>query len=301
MTSRADASTLRVVWTRGRGCRELAELLAGTDALRVQGDPVSVCVAERADILVTRRLQTSFDLIDLAVPVDVDTEAVGHVVAAVAGGPHSMLAAKVAHRLGEALGVPSSMVAAYPEGGDPGQARQVVDGISPEVPGLEYRTLAVSAVADLVADLPERSLLVFGAPGGSWFHRRLFGPGARLRAQADVGAVVVKSAPRRVFQVMGEPAFVAPMMQAGDALKLRDERVLAVADAGRLVGIVRRSRLLDTDPSTPVGQLMDEPVAVEQTDSIETAIALRPLFGTDPIPVVDSDGRLVGGLVLGEP
>jgi CBS domain-containing protein len=155
-------------------------------------------------------------------------------------------------------------------------------------------------MADLVADLPERSLLVFGAPGGSWFHRRLFGPGARLRSQADVGAVVVKSAPRRVFQVMGEPAFVAPMMQAGDTLKLRDEQVLAVADAGRLVGIVRRPRLLEVDPSTPVGQLMDEPVAVEQTDSLEAAMALRPLFGTDPIPVVDSDQRLVGGLDLAD-
>ena len=198
MTSRADASTLRVVWTRGRGCRELAELLAGTDALRVQGDPVSVCVAERADILVTRRLQTSFDLIDLAVPVDVDTEAVGHVVAAVAGGPHSMLAAKVAHRLGEALGVPSSMVAAYP-GGDPGQASGGRRDI-PEVPGLEYRTLAVSAVADLVADLPERTSSC-SAPRGLLVPS----PSVRSRpprAQADVGAVVVKSAPR-VFQVMG--------------------------------------------------------------------------------------------------
>ena len=301
MTSRADASTLRVVWTRGRGCRELAELLAGADALRVQGDPVSVCVAERADILVSRRLQTSFDLIDLAVPVDVDTEAVGHVVAAVAGGPHSVLAAKVARRLGEALGVSSSMVAAYPDGGDPAQAREVVDTISPEVPGIEYRTLAVSAMADLVADLPDRSLLVFGAPGGSWFHRRLFGPGARLRAKADVGAVVVKSAPRRVFQVMGEPAFVAPMMQAGDTLKIRAEQVLAVADAGRLVGIVRRPRLLDLDPAAPVGHAMEEPVAVEQTESIEAAMALRPLFGADPVPVVDSDQRLVGGLVLPDP
>ncbi len=58
-----------------------------------------------------------------------------------------------------------------------------------------------------------------------------------------------------------------------------------MADAGRLVGIVRRPRLLEVDPSTPVGQLMDEPVAVEQTDSLEAAMALRPLFGTDPIPV----------------
>lgn len=299
MSSRADQSqTLRAVWTRGKGCRELAELLAGMDAPRIQGDPAEACVEARADLLVSRRLPSTFDLVDLAVPLDVDPDGVGMVVAAVAGGPHSLLAAQVARRLGLALGVPSSMVSAYPAGGDPAPAEEAIKEIFPVVPDIEYTTMAASDMGELIDNLPERSLLVFGAPGGSWFQRRLFGPGARLRSNAPAGAVVVQSAPRRVFQLMGEPVFVAPLLQAQDTLRVRPESTLAVADAGRLVGLVRRSRLVDLNPSTPVAEAMEDPVSIGQVEPIEAARALQSVFGSDPIPVVDDDYHLVGGLVL---
>lgn len=298
MTSSAQASITRVLWTRGSGCRELAELLAGTEAPRVQGDPVTACVEARADLLVSRRIQTSFDLVDVAMPVDVEPDGVEAVVAAVAGGPHSVLAAQVASRLGESLGVPASMVSAYPLEGDPVAAEEVVGQINPRVPDIEYRTLATSGMSELVSKLPERSLLVFGAPGGSWFQRRLSGPGARLRSHASAGAVVVRAAPRRVFQAMGEPVYVAPMLQVQDTLRIRDESTLAVAEAGRLVGLVRRSRLMELNPDTPVGQAMEEPLSIGQLEPVEAARPLQPLFGPDPIPVVDGDERLVGGLVI---
>lgn len=298
MTSPLGAPMKRVLWTRGKGCRELAELLAGSEAPRVQGDPVTACVDERADLLVSRRIPSSFDLVDVAMPMDVEAEGVDAVVAAVAGGPHSLLAAQVASRLGEVLEVPASMVSAYPTEGDPVEAEEVVGHITPRVPDIEFQTIPTSGMSDLVANLPERSLLVFGAPGGSWIQRRLSGPGARLRSHASAGAVVVRAAPPRVFQIMGEPVFVAPMLHVQDTLRIRPESTLAVAEEGRLVGLVRRSRLVELQPDTPVGQVMEEPVSIGQLEPVEAARPLQSLFGADPIPVVDGDERLVGGLVV---
>lgn len=297
MTSKAKrARPPRVVWTRGRGCQELAELLGGGEAPRIQGDPAAACIEERADLMVSRRLPSSFDLVDVAVPLDLDPERVEAVVAAVAGGPHSVLAAEVARHLGRALGVPASMVSAYPPGGEPADAIGVVEDIYPRVPDIAYRTLPAADMTELVAELPEGALLVFGAPGGSWFQRRLFGPGARLRSSAPAGAVVVQSAPERVFQVMGEPVFVGPLLHVGDTLRIHKQATLAVADAGRLVGLVRRERLVGLGSSTPVARAMEDPVSIGHAEPVEAAKPLRPLFGPDPIPVIDDEEYLVGGL-----
>ncbi len=285
-----------MVWTRGKGCQELAELLGGAEAPRIQGDPSTACIEERADLLVSRRLPSSFDLVDVAVPLDLDPERVEAVVAAVAGGPHSVLAAEVAKHLGQALGVPASMVSAYPPEGEAADAIGVVEEIYPRVPDIEYRTLPASDMTELVAELPEGALLVFGAPGGSWFQRRLFGPGARLRSSAPAGAVVVQSAPERVFQVMGEPVFVGPLLHVGDTLRIHKQATLAVADAGRLVGLVRRERLVGLGPSTPVARAMEDPVSIGHAEPVEAAKPLRPIFGPDPIPVIDDEEFLVGGL-----
>lgn len=298
MTSQAGEATLRVVWTRGKGCRELAELLGNPDSPRVSGSPVDACVSEKADLLVARRLQAGFDLVDMAVPLDVEPDGLDAVVAAVAGGPNSVLAARVARRLGRALDVPASMVSAHPIESDPTEAVRIVEEIFPRVPDIEYVTMPAEDMSSLVEQLPGRTLLVFGAPGGSWFQRRLFGPGARLRSHAPAGAVVVKSAPRRVFQVMGEPVFVAPMLHARDTLRIRPETTLAVADAGRLIGLVRRHRLAELRPDTPVGEAMEEPVSIGQVEPVEAARPLQPMFGPDPIPVVDDEEHLVGGLVV---
>jgi hypothetical protein len=286
---------LRVIWTRGKWCQELADLLSDLPAERAQGDPTEICITERADLLVSRRIRTGFDLVDSVSPVDVDADRIASVVAAVAGGPHSVLSAGIARRLGAALGVPASMVVAHPDGGK-AQAREVAEEIVPKVPDLPYRTLQASGMSDLVDELPDNALLVFGAPGGSWFQRRLFGPGARLRSSAPAGSVVVQAAPRRVFQVMDEPVYVAPMLHAVDTLRIRPETTLAVAEEGRLVGLVRRERLASLEPDTPVGAAMEEPVSIGQVEPLTAAEPLRSLFGRDPIPVVDDDEHLVGGL-----
>ena len=125
----------------------------------------------------------------------------------------------------------------------------------------------------------------------------LFGPGARLRRTAQTGMVVVRSAPDRVFRFMGEPVYVAPLREAKDTLRFHDQRILAVAEAGRLVGVVRRERLLEAG-SASVESLMEEAMSVRVDETIEEAWELEPDFGSDPIPVTDHEEHLVGGLSL---
>ena len=70
-----------------------------------------------------------------------------------------------------------------------------------------------------------------------------------------------------------------------------------MADEGRLVGLVKRSQLIDAG-GAPVGSLMEEAVSVRQDDTLDDAEELEPTFGPDPIPVTDDEEHLVGGLLL---
>ena len=288
---------LSVVWTRGRGCAELADLLAHSEPSRIAGDVEDECINRRADLLVSRRIPGSFELISVAIPVDFQPENVTSVVATVAGGPHSLLAAETAAQLGRALGVDAEMVsAASPEDG-PASAEDVLNQIGETLPNLVSRVVEVEGVTELVESLDDGALLVLGAPGGSWLQRSMFGPGARLRRTAQAGAIVVRSAPERVFRYMGDPVYVAPLRQADDTLRFHAEDPLAVADQGRLVGLVRRERLAGAGGS-PVGDLMEEALSVRVDETMSEAWALEPTFGADPIPVTDHDEHLVGGLSL---
>ncbi len=292
----AARGDLAVVWTRGRGCAELSELLGG-ESERIGGaDLAAECIDQRADLLVARKLPGDFDLVNVAVPIDFEPEKVKRVVAAVGGGPHSLLAAGVAARLGRALGVPAEMVSASVPDDESG-ATAVLDRIGSSVPDIEGRVVAVDNVERLLEGVDEGTLVVLGASGGSWLQRMLFGPGARLRRTAQTGLVIVRSAPDRVFRFMGEPVYVAPLREAKDTLRFHDQKVLAVAEAGRLIGVVRRDRLVGAGNAS-VGSLMEDALSVRVDGTIEEAWELEPDFGTDPIPVTDDEEHLVGGLSL---
>jgi Mg/Co/Ni transporter MgtE len=73
--------------------------------------------------------------------------------------------------------------------------------------------------------------------------------------------------------------------------------VLAVADSGQLVGLVRRENL-EAGGSRAVADLMEEAVSTRVDHTLEEAALLIPTFGPDPIPVTDHDENLVGGLSL---
>ncbi|HSJ27085.1 MAG TPA: hypothetical protein VLB67_02675 [Acidimicrobiia bacterium] len=297
MSTRLFSSNAPVVWTRGEGCAELADLLSPVPAVRADGDLVRACVRARADAAVSRRLSSSFDLVPQIVPDGVDLDASGTIVAAVSGGPHSPLAAAVAARLGAVTGIPASMVCAYRDEESQGAAVSLIQDLYQQVPDIEYRLVEAEDAQSLTSQLPGGATLVLGAPGGSWLQRTFFGQGAKLIQSAPAGAIVVRSAPRRVFQEMDEPVYVSPMHDAIDLLRLHPDGRFAVADAGKLVGVVRRDALELADPGVPVSELMEDPHSVDVTDALEDCVELWKEFAPDPMPVTD-DGALVGALTL---
>ncbi|HKZ28428.1 MAG TPA: CBS domain-containing protein [Acidimicrobiia bacterium] len=289
--------SFRVVWTRGNGCAELAELLDAESPSRVHGDLRTQCIEERADLLVTRRLPPGFDFVKVAVPADFLPTSVGSVSAAVSSGPHSALAARIALRLGQALSVPAEMISAYPTPADLPAARKIVKALAGKIPDLPYRVVETADARELIDALPADALLVLGAPGGWWLQRAFFGTGVRLRQRAPAGAIVVQDAPARVYHHMQEPAYVSRHLLVGDALRLMEHAAAAVVDEGELVGVIHKSSLARADSGLSVGDLMDDPVFLEVGDSYEEASALAGMFEGAPIPVIDGDRRLVGCVI----
>ncbi|HUF96399.1 MAG TPA: hypothetical protein VMO52_09995 [Acidimicrobiia bacterium] len=293
-TSRLEQN---VVWTRGKGCFELAEILSTGEPNRVQGDLSRGCIENRADIVVAKKMPGSFDLANVAVPVDFEREKITRVSATVAGGPHSELAARAAAHIARVLDVPLEIVSAHQDPDGLGEAMRVVAQFGERFPGAGRRVVQAQDMNELAETAEEGSLMVVGAPGGSWLRRSRFGSGARIKSAARAGAVMVRSAPDRVYRFMGEPVYVAPLLQAADTLRLHTENVLAVAERGILVGVVRREDLNGVGDRT-VASVMAEPVSAKVDATIEEARPLEETFGRDPIPVTDHEDHLVGGLSL---
>lgn len=266
--------------------------------MRAEGDLAGSCVNSRADAVVSRRLASSFELVPQIVPDGVDLENSGSIVAAVAGGPHSPLAAAVAARVGRVTSLPASMVCAYRDEESQASALALIQTLYSQIPDIEYRLIEAGDAASLTAQIPDHATLVLGAPGGGWLQRTFFGQGAKLIQAAPAGAIVVRSAPRRVFQEMGEPVYVSPLHDAADLLRIHPEGRLAVAEGGRLVGVVRREALESAAPGVTVSELMEPSRSVSVLDAVDEVVDAWKEFDPDPIPVVDTDGSLVGGLVI---
>lgn len=275
-----------VLWTRGRGCAELADLLSAGTAVRVSGDLLETCIRSRADLLVSRR-SLSNPVVSGAVPHDFDAERVRQVVGAVGGGPHSLLGARVAGVLSQRLGVPAELVSVSRSEDEGWQAVSALRRIGRDT-GLPTRSLSADRASALFGELPEGSLVVLGAPGGSLLQRLFFGPGVRLRAKAPAGAVVVQTAPRRVFQVMDEPEGVSPHLRAADARRLVHWPSVPVVEEGELIGTFRPPA--DCGPSLTVRDLM-EPARSVPADAPLSDV---PLGDEGPLAVVDRRGRLIG-------
>jgi hypothetical protein len=286
-----------VVWTRGNGCFELAEILGTGEIRRVEGDLTEGCIQNRADFVVAKKMPGSFDTSNVAVPVDFDPEQIASVSATVAGGPHSELAAATAEHIARTLGVPFEIVSAHQDADGLGAAMSLVSQFGSRFPEADRRVVQAQDMSELAETVGEGSLLVVGAPGGAWLRRSRFGRGARIKGVAPAGAVMVRSAPDRVYRFMTDPVYVASLLQASDTLRLHSENVLAVADQGRLVGVVRRETLADVGTDS-VASVMEEPVSAKVDETIEEASALSDTFGEDPIPVTDHAEYLVGALSL---
>ena len=283
-----------VVYTRGLGCAELAELLSSTPT-RVAGDLATACLESRADLLVTRKPPGGFDLVSVAVPIDFQPTEIKAVVAAVAGGPHSELNVSLAEAIGRRLGVEIFAATAFFAESAEAEAHQTIDRVAAGLPARSRMVIGADDPTEFIAKLPERSLLILGEPGGTFLSRLFFGPGARLKAKAPAGAVMVRYSPPRVFQHMADPVFFGPLHHAGDSLRLHDSALTAVVDNGVLVGVVRRSILEAADPKVTLSELMEPPISILWDRGIDELDADLGQ-GAGPIPVVDHAGRLVGAL-----
>ncbi|MGH8923524.1 MAG: CBS domain-containing protein [Acidimicrobiia bacterium] len=280
----------------------MAELLT-PQATRVTGDLDDACIDARADVLVTRKPPGGFSLVNVVSPLDFEAGEVTAIVAAIAGGPHSQFNVQLSDHLARRMNVDVHIATAYSEKEAEEEAESLVARLGELVPHAKQLSVQATDLTEFVKALPSGALLVLGEAGGSILSRLVFGPGARLRARAQAGALVVRAAPPRVFQVMDDPVFVAPLHLAGDGLRLYQDERVAVVEGGRLVGVVDRSRLLSAAADAPIANIMEEPISVTATMSLVEAASSVSSSGLDqghqstfvgPWPVIDADGKLIG-------
>jgi hypothetical protein len=242
--------------------------------------------------MVSRRL-SSFDLCSVAVPSGFSADEITGVVAAVGSGPHSSLAAAVAERIGLSLGVSARAVYAHGTAGPTAAATRIVLELDRQFPDLHIEAIGADSPEAMVQALPAGTLLVVGAPGGSWFQRQFFGPGARIKHKASGGTIVVKAAPIRVYQAMEPPTAYGPHMRVADALVVGVGDVV-VASESALLGVVSAVMLDAADPDTELGSLAREAAFLAPEETIEHARDLADDTDGTMIPVVDGSGNLVG-------
>jgi CBS domain-containing protein len=252
-------------------------------------------VEARATLHVTPQLP-ALQRCSVAVPHNVLVDSVNSVVAAVGSGPHSLLAAAAAQRIGDRLGVPASVLTGYRTRDEWGQANRALLDIAAGGIDLPMRAVATQHPPGLVETLAAGTLVVIGAPGGSWFQRQLFGAGARLRAAAPGGVLIVRNDVTRVYQVMTAPHAIGPAMRVRDALELTSEPIVLVAEHGRLTGMVRRSRLAEAEPHFPVGEIAEAPIGLDAAEPIDQVRLVLDEHGGGPVGVVDRNGLLIGAV-----
>ncbi len=285
----------RVAWSRGKGCLPLAELLSGAPPIALGSDLARSCITAGVDFLVARRA-FRFDLVPTATPHAIDLESTTSVTAAIGEGPHSELAAAVTARLAGRLGVPGELATVFRSGDSSSAAAHKLGLLTDRFPYLGARAIQGSTARDLIDALSPSTLLVVGAPGGSWFQRQIVGPGHRLLVAAPAGAVVVRSAPRRCYQdtVDAGGIAVSPMLTLADARSLVTLDTVPVAHEGRLIGILRASAAAEGRSARTVADVMEPAVAVSATEPADAVHGLADFLGGGPVPVVDREDRLIG-------
>ena len=277
-------------------CWELARVLGDGDVHVAQHNLRDACIAARADFVVQRRL-TAFDLVSVAVPHDFQPDTVGSVVAAVSGGPHSLLAARVARKIAQAVGTAASMVTVSHHQDDDTTPVEVLERIGYQVPGLTSSVVKAQSAKALVATLEPDTLLVIGAPGGSWVQKQLLGPGHQIRRATPGGVIVVRSAEPRCFQKTTPGVIVSPWLRVEKARTIvGDTAAVAVVANGLLVGIVRCKALNAAPPEAEVSTVMEEAAFVLHDDGLDAAARLQPFLEGAPVPVTDNAGRWIGSI-----
>lgn len=241
-----------------------------------------------------------FDLASTLVPHGVDEQ---HrppmVIGAVGTGPHSPLVAATTVRLAKGHGADAILVTMSASQEDDAAAAEVLEELAAHAPGADTRLIRADSPGQLLDSLPSDGLVVLGAPGGSWWQRQFFGQGRKLIHAAPAGSVVVRAADRRCFHSLEELTPLGPLMRAADALAVMTFAVVPVVVDGRVVGQVRRSVVEDAPPDMPVGDLVETAIVAHADEPTAALGNLAESLEGSPVPVVDDDARLLGGVVSG--
>jgi hypothetical protein len=269
--------------------------VSGGSATRVEGDLAAACIAQRANVLVTAKA-SSFDLAHSLVLYSVDeATAPPAVIGAVGTGPHSPLVAETTARIAAGLGADALLVTMATDHSDE-EAKQVLKEMSVRAPEADGQLIVADTAAAFVAALPREGLLILGAPGGSWWQRQFFGAGRRLLHAAPAGAVVVKAVDRRCFHGLVPVTAFSPLMGTSDAVAVMDGPVAPVVNDHKIIGLVRRSTAATAPAGTTLADVMEDPVFASADDRVADVADLFSHFDGSPIPIVDQDGRLLGGI-----
>jgi CBS domain-containing protein len=268
-------------------------VLSDDTATKAGANLTASCIDSKAGLVVLSN-RTSFDVCSTVVPHGFSSEATRSIVAAVGGGPHSLLAATLADWLSQMLGVPACAVYGHSDPSDLSHGEDVLSRTVARLPRMDVRTVEASGPAAMVGALRAGTLLIVGAPGGSWFQRRFFGPGARIVAKAPSGTIVVNHSPARIYRVMQPPLAYGPNMRVSDALQLSEGSDVVVAENGKLLGTVKAETLRGARRDLELHQFVDGGLFLSQDDEISEAIDLIATYGGGLVPVVDDQERLVG-------
>jgi hypothetical protein len=168
-----------------------------------------------------------------------------------------------------------------------------VQELDDQFPDLRIEAVGAASPEAMVQALPAGTLLVVGAPGGSWFQRQFFGPGARIKHKASGGTIVVKAAPVRVYQAMEPPIAFGPHMRVADAQAVGVGDIV-VASESVLLGVVSAAALGAADPDAELGELAHETAFLAPEETIGHARDLIDDTDSMTIPVLDGSGNLVG-------
>jgi len=90
-------------------------------------------------------------------------------------------------------------------------------------------------------------------------------------------------------------------MRVRDAKRvINDHAAVPVAEAGRLVGIIRATILRGAPDEATIGDVMEAPVFLHVDDAVDDVIEIEAYLGGGPVPVVDRAGKLFG-VIAAEP
>jgi hypothetical protein len=284
----------RVAWTKGGSNREVAEIL-GTDPIRITGDLDTACIDSRIELLVTKRFPRS-EVVPSVVPVGFHTDAIDSVAIAVGDGPHSPLAVAIGESVARRLAVPACVITAYSTQDEYDDAQRRLGTLTVGKTELDSTAIQTSDPRSITEHLSKDTLLVHGAPGGSFLERHFTGTGNRLTSRARGCVLVVKDAPRRCFQIATDATghAIAPELLVMDALHVMVHPFAPVVRAHELLGIVRAHTLVHADAGSPIAPFVEPEDGLERCEAIDAIASKREHLGNGPIPVVDDQGNLTG-------